>query len=145
MRTSLGPPGTTCDCAGAAGSSTHSPPRPSATTLCTHTQWSSGETSFLFALRQRFQSSSGYGRGWPPTSSATETGASSDQRGKQTKMRPVSETVTPVTWCLKVATRSSEWLLMADGVRAAVRARGGHGRSWRRMLASGVPGGLYRR
>jgi hypothetical protein len=98
MRTSLGPPGTMKPSAGAAGSITHRLPLPSATTLCTHTQWSPGVTSSLRALRQAFHSSFGYGASVPSErSSATEMGESSVQRGKLTKMRPRSETVTPVT------------------------------------------------
>jgi hypothetical protein len=65
-------------------------------------------------LRQAFHCASGYGLIEPSfMTSATEMGESSVQRGKLTKIRPVSVTVTPVTWCSNCATCSS----VAWGVR----------------------------
>lgn len=84
--------------AGAAGSSTHRLPRQSHTTLCTQTKCPSGASSSCRTFRHAFQLSSGYGRSVPSgSSSATEIAVSSLHRGKFTKMRPSSATVTPVT------------------------------------------------
>ncbi len=79
-------------CAGAPASSTQTAPRPSATTLCTQTKCSPADSSSLRALRQAFHSSFGYALIVPSfATSATETGESSVQRGKLTKIRPSSE------------------------------------------------------